>query len=109
MLKRLSIICLLVVMLFTSTSCARLSFSDRLDCTKYCTVKNCVGTRSITTTDEFGNPVIIEQSVVHSGCIYKCSRECEFCRSEMVKEWKRNKNKVIKPNRYKDVVGDNLR
>lgn len=109
MFRRLSIICLLVIMLFSLTSCARLSFSDRLDCTKYCTVKNCVDVKRTTTTDKFGNPIIIDQSIVHSGCVYKCSKECEFCRSEMVKEWELNKNKTIKPSIYKDVTGDNLR
>lgn len=78
MYKKLLTICLLLFTVVLLTSCATLPFGDRLECTKYCSEKYC------TAID--GN-----WKIIHSGCIYRCSRECEFCRNKMVKEWEKSK------------------
>ena len=92
MYKKLSMFCILILMLFSLTSCARrLSYVDRLECTRYCAHKNCVKGTKFKSFDYLGNPTTEEITWIDRGCVYWCLKDCEYCNNKMVKEWKDQK------------------
>lgn len=91
MYKKLIMFCLLVLILLSLTSCTRLSYVDKYDCTRYCIENRCMRTIDFKSVDAFGSPVSGKMTLMDQRCGINCSRSCEYCNSPMVKEWKENK------------------
>lgn len=105
MYKKLSIVCMLLVMLFSLISCSiktvPLSFDEWIDCTIYCGEIYCTANISIGGSDP--DSPVINKKILNKECLWKCSNECTFSGSDIVNEWKLWRNPVVQ---CKDVTGD---